>query len=121
MKVLDKGKLLKRMGNRKNVLYDHITRDFGAEYVPTRVYEHSEVKYWKEAIERGVFDSELEEIYIIMTLANEPVDFTFYTDIEVVEKRVRELNGLSDSGLYWFVTLYGNFREVGKSKEIHSL
>lgn len=112
MDVVDKNKILERMTQRKNALYDHITRDFGSGYVPHRVYEHSEVKYWKEAIERDEFAPEVVdiEVYIIMTLTNEPVDFTFYTDEEVVRKRVEELNGLSDLGTYWYISLVGSFR-----------
>lgn len=116
MKFLDRGKILEFMKKRKDTLYDHLTRDFGGEYTHIRKNQHDELKYWKEAIERGEFDSTLEEllgfeeVYIIMTLTNEPVDFTFYTDKEVVERRVNELNGLSDLGIYWYITLYGNFR-----------
>jgi hypothetical protein len=55
MTVLDKNKLLEAMTKRKNALYNQITRDFGGG-LAGRTYEHMEVKYWKEAIERGEFD-----------------------------------------------------------------
>lgn len=113
--MLDKDKILNFMTRRKDALNDHITRDFGG-HMQGRVYEHSEVKYWKEAIERGQFDSVME-VYMIMTLANEPVDFTFYTDEAEVEERVKYLNSISDGAVYWYITLVSNFRNEKKGGE----
>lgn len=119
MRLLDGNKLLDHMQRRKDTLYDQITRDFGGGEFGGRVYTHYECKYWKEAIERGEYDAEIEEnetdlvVYIIMTLPNEPVDFTFYTSEEAVIKRVDELNSVSESGVYWYMRLSGNFRNVG--------
>lgn len=115
LKVLDKDKLLDFMGKRKEGLYNQITRDFGGG-LGGRVYEHSEVKVWKEAIERGEFDSELQELYIVMHGYGEEsriVDFTFYTDRMEILARVSLLNELEKSekdNLYWAMTIYSNYR-----------
>ncbi|MFJ5713129.1 hypothetical protein [Neobacillus sp. NPDC093127] len=50
-----KENLLKAMENRMAALQDHIVQDFGGGLVG-RNAEWREVKYWKEAIERGEFD-----------------------------------------------------------------
>jgi hypothetical protein len=120
MRILDKLKLLDFMSKRKAVLYDQATRDFGGG-LAGRSYEHSEVKYWKEAIERGEFDSDVREVYIILSLDRpELADFTFYIDRDEVSNKVNELNKISQKSKYWYVTLYSNSRnerdeENGKS------
>lgn len=116
--LLDKSKILDFMTKRKDALYNHITRDFGGG-IQGRLYEHSEVKIWKEAIERGEFDvdsSEMgslttNEVYIIIS-ETQPniVDFSFYVDRESVMERVRYLNSLADGKEYWYVTLHKNLR-----------
>ena len=53
--VLDKEKILKFMSQRKEALYNQMCGDFGGGF-SGKMYEHMEVKYWKEAIERGEFD-----------------------------------------------------------------
>ena len=110
MKVLDRKKILDFMGERKNALYNQITRDFGGG-LSGREYEHSEVKYWKEAIERGEFDTELQAVYVILSATHpEIADFTFYDDEEAVSNRVAELNKLAKRVEYWYITLYSNYR-----------
>lgn len=54
--TLDKRKILDFMTNRFKSLEEHVTRDFGGG-LANRVGEYREVKYWKEAIERGEFDT----------------------------------------------------------------
>jgi hypothetical protein len=106
MNVLDKSKLLEFMGKRKDSLYEQVIRDFcgGLE---GRLYAHNELKYWKEAIERGEFDSELKEVYVILSATHpEIADFTFYDDINEVRKRVDWLNKVARKTEYWYVTLY---------------
>ena len=114
MKFLNKEKILGFLSLRKEALYNQITKDFNGG-LGGRVYEHSEVKYWKEAIERGEFDSELPEVYVILSATYpEIADFTYYTDKEVVSKRVDDLNNLAKKREYWFITLYGNLRNAEK-------
>ena len=114
MIFLDRSKLLDFMKKRKDSLYNQITRDFGGGLFG-RVYEHSEVKFWKEAIERGEFDSELIEVYIILSATHpEIADFTFYNDKESVLERVAYLNKLAKREEYWHVTLYRNVRNSEK-------
>lgn len=112
MKVCDKEKLLDFMSKRKDGLYHQVTQDF-AGGLEGRLYMHNEVKFWKEAIERGEFDSELPEVYIILSKTPpEVVDFTFYADREAVETRVAELNKLAKSDEYWYITMYSSFRNL---------
>lgn len=59
MEKIDKQKLLDFMTSRFNYLNEQVLRDFGGGLVD-RHGEFREVKYWKEAIERGEFD--LEEV-----------------------------------------------------------
>jgi hypothetical protein len=113
MRCLDKSKVLDFMKKRKTVLYDQITRDFGGG-LPSRVAEHSEIKFWKEAIERGEFDGKVEEVYIILSKDQpELVDFTFYINRDDVERRVEELNKLTKRNQYWYITLYDNSKNLG--------
>lgn len=110
MRFLDKFKILDFMGKRKDSIYNQITRDFGGG-LSGREYEHSEVKYWTEAIERGEFDTELKEVYVILSATHpEIADFTFYDDEESASKRVEELNKLAKRQEYWYITLYSNLR-----------
>lgn len=44
------------MEKRKASLWNEIMRDFGGG-LDSKVYQHNELKYWKEAIERGEFDT----------------------------------------------------------------
>lgn len=46
--------LIEAMERRMKALNDELIRDFGAS--GQRLHEYREVKYWKEAIERGEFD-----------------------------------------------------------------
>lgn len=112
MVVLDKGKIVDFMQKRKDVLYDHIIRDFCGG-LGDRLHAHNELKYWKEAIERGEFDKEQHnEIYIILSNDQpEIVDFTFYTSRDMASNRVDELNSIAKKRSYWYVTLYNNLRE----------
>lgn len=113
MKVLDKDKILEFMGKRKEGLYNQVTKDF-AGGLEGRLYSHNEVKYWKEAIERGEFDTDIQEVYIILSSdLPELVDFTYFTDKETVIGRVGELNKLAGGTKYFWVTLYDNFRNWG--------
>jgi hypothetical protein len=114
MKVLNKNKLVDFMGMRKAVLDDQVTRDFSGG-IWARVAEQREVKYWKEAIERGEFDTELQEIYVILSATSpEIADFTYYDDLESVIKRVEDLNEMARKEEYWYITLYSNIRNGGK-------
>ena len=118
MKVLDRSKILDFMKNRKDGLYHQVTQDF-AGGLEGRLYSHNEVKYWKEAIERGEFDTELKEVYVILSATTpELADFTFYDDKESVIKRVEELNKLAGKLEYWYITLYSNLRNSGKDGEL---
>lgn len=115
VKALDKGKILDFMEKRKDGLYDQVTHDF-AGGLEGRLYTHNEVKFWKEAIERGEFDSDVQEVYVILSLdIPELADFTFFTDKETVSGRVEELNKLAKGTKYFWVTLYDNFRNSGNS------
>lgn len=56
MKSLDKEKLLQHMTRRMTALKDLINRDYGGN--TNNLYQQWwELKYWKEAIERGEYDS----------------------------------------------------------------
>jgi hypothetical protein len=108
MKVLDRKKILDFMTLRKATLDELVFRDFSGG-LWDRVAEQREVKYWKEAIERGEFDTGLQEVYIILSKTKpEIVDFTFYTDRDRVSKRVDYLNMLAKSREYWYITMYHN-------------
>lgn len=51
------------------------------------------------------------EIYVILSQTQpEIVDFTFYTDEETVDARVKDLNKLAKKREYWYITLYSNHR-----------
>jgi hypothetical protein len=130
MDFLSKKKLLEFMGNRKEGLYEEITRDFGGG-LQGRVYSHNELKYWKEAIERGEFDGvdDDSEVYILMYQPGEVeefypavVDHSFYISKESISKRVDELNRLleissgTDKGWYFYITLYSNLRNLDKNE-----
>jgi hypothetical protein len=105
MRFLDKLKILDFMGKRKDALYNQEIRDFGGGF-SGRNYEHSEVKFWKEAIERGEFDS-TPEVYVILSATQpEIVDFTYYIDKEAVSARVEYLNKLAKRREFWYLTLY---------------
>lgn len=105
------------MTKRKDALYDQVTRDFGGG-LGGKLYAHNELKYWKEAIERGEFDGELEEIYVILSVTHpELADFTFYNDREAVIKRVDEMNEIAKKAEYWYITLYSNLRNSVKERE----
>jgi hypothetical protein len=114
IKVLDRKKLIEFMESRKAVLDEQVVRDFSGG-LWDRLSEQREVKYWKEAIERGEFDTELQEVYVILS-KTEPgiVDFTFYTDKDEVINRVDELNKYAKSLEYWYITMYSNFRNGGE-------
>lgn len=110
MKVLDKDKLVDFMDMRKMSLDSQITRDFTGG-MQSRIFEQREVKYWKEAIERGEFDSTIPEVYIILSKDSpEIVDFTFYINEESVKKRVDELNSFTQIPNFWYLTMFSNAR-----------
>jgi hypothetical protein len=114
MRVLDKEKILDFMKKRKDGLYHQVTQDF-AGGLEGRLYMHNEVKFWKEAVERGEFDGEIPEVYVILCSAhNEIVDFTFYTDENEISRRVDQLNELSKNTKYWYITMYSNSRNSEK-------
>lgn len=115
--VLDKKKLLDFMTSRFNKLNDQAVKDFTGDMQP-RIHELREVKYWKEAIERGEFDDGLQEIYLILS-HTEPqiVDYTFYKDVEIVRERVARLNHNLPKQEYWFITLYENARKKEDNKD----
>lgn len=61
----------------------------------------------------------MDEVYLILTIDDpQIVDFTFYTDEEVVSRRVSELNKLAKHSVYWYITLYQNSRDSGNDGEI---
>jgi hypothetical protein len=113
MKVLDRQKILDFMTLRKYALDEQIIKDFTGG-VQSRVFEERELKYWKEAIERGEFDTGIEEVYVVLSKTQpEIVDFTFYTEKDVVEKRVEVLNKMAKSEEYWYITLFSSHRNFG--------
>ena len=110
IKVLDKGKILDFMKQRKDILDEQVFRDFSGG-MTERVSEQREVKWWQEAIERGEFDTELQEIYVILSATHpELADFTFYDNEEEAKQRVADLNELAKRREYWYITLYSNLR-----------
>jgi hypothetical protein len=112
MRVLDRNKLLEFMGNRKEGLYHQVTRDF-AGGLEGRLHSHNEVKYWYEAVERGEFDTIIEEVYVILSATHpEIADFTFYNDRDSAMERVEYLNKLAKREEYWYITLYKNSRNL---------
>lgn len=55
MEPLDKEKLLKFMKARQSKLFGMYQRDFEGD--PSKIYaQYWELKYWVEAVERGVYD-----------------------------------------------------------------
>jgi hypothetical protein len=58
--VIGKTKIHSFMAQRFDLLQDDINRDFGGG-LSDRLAKWQEVKYWKEAIERGVFDEDESE------------------------------------------------------------
>jgi hypothetical protein len=47
------------------------------------------------------------EIFVVLSKTQpEIVDFTYYTDEEVVSKRVEDLNKLAKREEYWYITLF---------------
>lgn len=118
MNLLDKTKLVDRMGSRKDALHNQITRDFGGGLLG-RVYEHGEVKYWKEAIERGEFDAELPEVYVILSKTKPSIiGYTYYTDRAEAVGRVEYLNSIAGDGEYWVTTLFSNLRKPREEVEV---
>lgn len=116
MSFVDKDKILEFMENRKDALHLQISMDFGGG-LEGRLYAHNELKYWKEAIERGEFDN--NEIYIILSRTQpEIVDFTFYTNKEAVSRRVDELNSVTKVPNFWYITLYSNSRNSKKMGKV---
>lgn len=74
--------------------------------------EDSTVEEREELINRK-FEEKFPEVYIILSATQpEIVDFTYFTDKETASKRVEELNKLAKKREYWFITLYGNFRNL---------
>lgn len=117
MKVLDRKKILDFMKQRKAVLDEQVFKDF-AGGMTERVAEQREVKYWQEAIERGEFDTELQEVYVILSATQpEIVDFTYYDDREGAQQRVEDLNKLARKREYWYITLYSNLRNSKRDGE----
>jgi hypothetical protein len=57
MSDVSKEKILEFMEKRMNALKVHIEKDFAGN-LAGRNEAFREVKFWKEAIERGVFDSD---------------------------------------------------------------
>lgn len=53
--MIDKKKILDFMTGRFKYLEEQVNRDFGGG-LAHRIGEYREIKYWKEAIERGEFD-----------------------------------------------------------------
>lgn len=114
IKVLDRKKIEEFMGKRMAALYDQLTRDFSGS-IQRGLYEWREVKFWKEAIERGEFNTHIQEVYVILSATQpEIVDFTFYTDKEEVETRVKYLNKMAKRREYWWITMYPNSRNTQK-------
>lgn len=114
MIVLSKKKILDFMSKRKDALYNQITRDFGGS-VMGRSYEHMEVKYWKEAIERGEFDTHHPTVFIIKHLDSpEITDFTYYLDREVIQKHVDYLNKIAGYEACKVTPIYSNARNSGE-------
>lgn len=66
------------------------------------------------------FDTEIQELYIVMHGYEEEsriADFTFYTEVDKVRERVALLNELEkseSSDMYWFLILYNNSRNSEK-------
>jgi hypothetical protein len=56
VKPVDKVLILKKMEQRLKALDDRMMRDYSGG-VQSDVYTIRELKYWKEAIERGEFDA----------------------------------------------------------------
>lgn len=54
-KTISKAKILNFMSKRMEAIQNQIDRDFGSG-LTGRNEAYREVKYWKEAIERGCFD-----------------------------------------------------------------
>lgn len=88
--------------------------------------EDSTIEERQELMDRDIHDSsfdsvakdELKEMYIILSKTQpEIADFTFYTDLETVNNRVKELNKLAKSEEYWYITMYSNSRNSGKFGE----
>jgi hypothetical protein len=119
MKVLDRQKILDFMTLRKYALDEQIIKDFTGG-VQSRVFEERELKYWKEAIERGEFDTSIEEVYVILSKTQpEIVDFTFYVEKEAVEARIEELNTIAKGTEFWYLTMYSSHRNsenLGKGR-----
>jgi hypothetical protein len=122
VRVLDKEKILGFMTARKAVLDEHIIRDFSGS-IWDRLSEQREVKYWKEAIERGEFDTEIQEVYVILSKTQpEIVDFTFYTDKryqKILENLVPETFRPRETGGIWKKLVdFGCTKKYQKIKKI---
>jgi hypothetical protein len=118
MQILDKDKILDFMIKRQAGLEYQVVRDF-AGGLEGRLYARNELKFWREAIERGEFDGEIQEVYIILSKTHpEIVDFTFYTEKEAVNKRIDELNFLVQNEEFWYITMYSSFRNSGNLGEV---
>jgi transcription antitermination factor NusA-like protein len=72
------------------------------------------IKLSKEILTQ-FFDDTHKEVYIILSKTQpEIVDFTFYTEIEAVEKRIEYLNSLARKEEFWYLTLFSNHRNAGE-------
>lgn len=98
------------MTKRKAALDGKIERDFGGG-IAEKLAEQRECKFWKEAIERGEFDSEYPAIYIIVPAFDLGLQSlgSYFVDEEVVKKKVYELNKTTKIGEYTYVKL----RKIG--------
>lgn len=64
-------------------------------------------------------ETESSEVYVILSATKpEIVDFTYYTDITTVLTRISELNRLTKSREYWYITLYRNVRNLGEGVKL---
>jgi hypothetical protein len=74
--------------------------------------EHADIP----PVERIDFQQrEQKESYVILSKTQpEIVDFTYYTDEEVVSKRVADLNKLAKREEYWYITLFPSHRNSEK-------
>jgi hypothetical protein len=60
VKLVDKELIVNKMEQRLKALEDRMLRDFSGA-IQSDVYTIRELKYWKEAIERGEFDMVISE------------------------------------------------------------
>jgi lipid II:glycine glycyltransferase (peptidoglycan interpeptide bridge formation enzyme) len=58
------------------------------------------------------------EIFVVLSKTQpEIVDFTFYTDEETVDARVKDLNKLAKREEYWYITLFPSHRNSEEDGE----